>query len=53
MDFKPKYFLQDKAFRRTFDKYQNGLSDTDRNKLRKRFEIFRENVFETDCEPIS
>jgi ribosomal protein S14 len=42
MDFKPKYLLQDKAFKRTFSKYRNRLSDTDRSKLRKRFEICRE-----------
>ena len=46
MDFKPKYLLQDKTFRRTFSKYRNGLSETDRSKLRKRFELFRENVFD-------
>ncbi len=47
MDFKPKYLLQDKAFERTFAKYRNRLSDADRSKLRKRFEIFRENVFDS------
>ena len=46
MDFKPKYLLQDKTFKTTFNKYRNNLSETDRNKLRKRFEIFRENVFD-------
>jgi hypothetical protein len=40
MDFKPKYLLQDKTFKKTFKKYRNGLSETDRSKLRERFEIF-------------
>jgi mRNA-degrading endonuclease YafQ of YafQ-DinJ toxin-antitoxin module len=46
MDFKPQYLLQDKTFKRTFNRYRNSLSETDRNKLRKRFEIFTENVFD-------
>ena len=46
MCFKPKYLLQDKTFKRTFNKYRNGLSETDRNKLKKRFETFAENVFD-------
>ena len=46
MNFKPKYVIQDKAFKRAFNKYRNRWSDTDRSKLRKRFEIFRENVFD-------
>ena len=47
MDFKPKYLLQDKTFKRTFNKYRNSLSETDRSKLKKRFEMFRENVFDS------
>lgn len=46
MDFKPKYLLQDKAFKRTFGKYRDRLSDTGRRKLKERFEIFQENVFD-------
>jgi len=46
IDFKPKYLLQDKTFKKTFNKYRNNLSEPDRSKLRKRFEIFRENVFD-------
>jgi mRNA-degrading endonuclease YafQ of YafQ-DinJ toxin-antitoxin module len=46
MNFQPKYLLQDKTFKRTFNKYRNSLNDSDRSKLRKRFEIFRENVFD-------
>jgi mRNA-degrading endonuclease YafQ of YafQ-DinJ toxin-antitoxin module len=47
MDFKPKYLLQDRTFKKTFNKYRNNLSETDRNKLRKLFEIFRENAFDS------
>jgi len=46
MDFKPKHLLLDKTFKRTFNKFRNSLSKKDRTKLRKRFEIFRENVFD-------
>jgi mRNA-degrading endonuclease YafQ of YafQ-DinJ toxin-antitoxin module len=46
MDFKPKYLLQDRTFKRIFNKYRNSLSETDRSKLKKRFEMFRENVFD-------
>ena len=46
MDFKPKHLLLDKTFKRTFNKYRNSLSKKDRTKIRKRFEIFRENVFD-------
>jgi mRNA-degrading endonuclease YafQ of YafQ-DinJ toxin-antitoxin module len=43
---KPKYLLTDKAFERTFNRYKSNLSDTDRKKLKKQFEIFREDVFD-------
>jgi mRNA-degrading endonuclease YafQ of YafQ-DinJ toxin-antitoxin module len=46
MDLKPKYVLQDKTFERTFKKYRNSLNETDRRKLRKRFEVFKENAFD-------
>jgi mRNA-degrading endonuclease YafQ of YafQ-DinJ toxin-antitoxin module len=46
MNLQPKYLIQDKAFKRSFNKYRNCLNDSDRRKLRKRFEIFRENVFD-------
>jgi mRNA-degrading endonuclease YafQ of YafQ-DinJ toxin-antitoxin module len=43
---KPKYFLADKTFERTFHKYKNALSETERKKLKKQFEIFREDIFD-------
>ena len=43
---KPKYFLADKTFERTFGKYKNSLSDTDRRKLKRQFDIFREDIFD-------
>jgi mRNA-degrading endonuclease YafQ of YafQ-DinJ toxin-antitoxin module len=43
---KPKYFLYDKAFGRTLGKYKNSLNETDLRKLKKQFEIFREDIFD-------
>jgi mRNA-degrading endonuclease YafQ of YafQ-DinJ toxin-antitoxin module len=43
---KPKYFLTDKAFDRTFNKYKNSLSEADRRKLKKQFEVFKEDIFD-------
>ncbi len=43
---KPKYFLYDRAFDKAFNKYKLGLSEAERKKLKKQFEIFREDVFD-------
>jgi mRNA-degrading endonuclease YafQ of YafQ-DinJ toxin-antitoxin module len=43
---KPKYFLADKIFERIFSKYKNKLSDTDRRRLKRQFEIFKEDIFD-------
>jgi mRNA-degrading endonuclease YafQ of YafQ-DinJ toxin-antitoxin module len=43
---KPKYLVFDKAFEKAFDKYKQGLSDRERERLRSRFELFAKNVFD-------
>jgi mRNA-degrading endonuclease YafQ of YafQ-DinJ toxin-antitoxin module len=43
---KPKYFLADKTFDKTFNKHKNALGETDRRKLKKQFEIFKEDIFD-------
>jgi addiction module RelE/StbE family toxin len=43
---KPKYISYDSAFEKKFKKYKNQLSDTGRQRLKKRLEFFRENVFD-------
>jgi mRNA-degrading endonuclease YafQ of YafQ-DinJ toxin-antitoxin module len=43
---KPKYLIYDKAFDKAFSKYKLGLGNTDRKKLKKQFEIFREDMFD-------
>jgi hypothetical protein len=43
---KPKYFLTDKSFEKTFNRYKKSLNEADHRKLKKQFEIFREDVFD-------
>ncbi|MBI4651506.1 type II toxin-antitoxin system YafQ family toxin [Candidatus Desantisbacteria bacterium] len=43
---KPKYFRYDAAFEKKFEKYKNQITDSERQKLKKRFEIFKENIFD-------
>lgn len=43
---KPKYLLADKTFERTFTKYKSALDEPDRKKLKRQFEIFREDMFD-------
>ena len=43
---KPKYILYDAAFEKKFKKYKSRLSDLERQKLKKRLEIFKEDVFD-------
>ena len=43
---KPKYFLIDKAFEKTFNKYKNSLNEADHRKLKRQFEIFKEDIFD-------
>ena len=46
---KPKYISYDKAFEKKFEKYKSKLTDGEKDKLRKRFEIFKENILLDDC----
>mgnify|MGYP001558539373 CR=1 FL=1 len=43
---KPKYISYDAAFEKKFKKYKNQLTDTERQRIKNRLEIFRENVFD-------
>ena len=43
---KPTYFLYDDAFEKTLAKYKSSLNQTERNRFRKQFEIFKEDMFD-------
>lgn len=43
---KPKYIFYDKAFEKKFDRYKSQLTNAEKEKLKKRFEIFKNNVFD-------
>lgn len=43
---KPKYIKYDLAFGKKFEKYKSKLTDSDRQKLKKRLEIFVEDIFD-------
>ncbi len=43
---KPKYISFDAAFERRFKKYKNLLAHNEKERLKKRFEIFKENIFD-------
>lgn len=43
---KPKRIIFDSSFEKKFTKYKSRLTDNERNKLRERFEIFKQNVFD-------
>jgi mRNA-degrading endonuclease YafQ of YafQ-DinJ toxin-antitoxin module len=43
---KPKYIYFDAAFERKFEKYEARLSETERQRLNKRLEIFADDVFD-------
>ena len=47
---KPKYVSYDKAFEKKFEKYKSKLTDGEKDKFRKRFEIFKENIFDKRLE---
>jgi mRNA-degrading endonuclease YafQ of YafQ-DinJ toxin-antitoxin module len=43
---KPKYILYDAAFGKRFDKYKSKLTDSERQRLKQRLAIFKEDVFD-------
>ena len=43
---KPKYIKFDAPFEKRFKKYTSQLSEVERQRLRKRMEIFKEDVFD-------
>lgn len=43
---KPKSIHFDGTFEKHWEKYLKGLTDKQRNRLRKRFTIFREDIFD-------
>jgi mRNA-degrading endonuclease YafQ of YafQ-DinJ toxin-antitoxin module len=43
---KPKYISFDASFEKRFKKYKGQLTNTEREKLKKRLEIFKENIFD-------
>ncbi len=43
---KPKYIKYDATFEKKFRKYTKQLTDTERQRLKKRLEIFKEDVFD-------
>jgi mRNA-degrading endonuclease YafQ of YafQ-DinJ toxin-antitoxin module len=43
---RPKYLTFDRAFEKAFNKYKESLTDTERDKLRSKFEIFVEDIFD-------
>lgn len=43
---KPKYISYDAAFEKKFKKYKNQLTDTGRQRIKNKLEIFREDVFD-------
>ncbi len=44
---KPKYILYDAAFEKRFEKYKNRLTAAEKDKLRKKLRIFKENIFDS------
>jgi len=43
---KPKYIKYDATFEKKFRKYTKQLTDAERQRLKKRLEIFKEDVFD-------
>lgn len=43
---KPKSIIIDSSFEKKFDKYKKHLTEKERAKLRKKFEIFRDDIFD-------
>ena len=43
---KPKYIAFDTAFEKQFDKYKKRLTDAESERLRKRIEIFKDDIFD-------
>jgi mRNA-degrading endonuclease YafQ of YafQ-DinJ toxin-antitoxin module len=43
---KPRYFLYDLGFEKKFEKYKKQLTDTERQKLKARLDIFKEDLFD-------
>ena len=43
---KPGYIQYDAAFERKFDKYKNQLTHSEKQRLKKRLEIFKEDIFD-------
>ena len=43
---KPKYILYDAAFEKKFAKYKSKLTDSERQRLKQRLAIFKEDVFD-------
>jgi len=43
---KPKYISFDTAFEKQFDKYKKRLTEVERDRLRKRMEIFSGDIFD-------
>ena len=43
---RPRYILFDSGFEKEFNKYKAHLTDAERNRLRKRLEIFRDDAFD-------
>jgi addiction module RelE/StbE family toxin len=43
---KPKYFLYDKGFEKKFEKYKKQLADAEIQRLKSKFAIFKENIFD-------
>jgi hypothetical protein len=37
---RPKYFTYDRAFEKAFNRYKESLTDSERGKLKRKFEIF-------------
>lgn len=44
---KPKYILYDAAFEKRFEKYKKRLTDAEKDKLRIKLRIFKENIFDS------
>ncbi len=43
---KPKYFSYDRGFEKKFEKYKKQLTDSERQRLKSKFEIFKEDIFD-------
>ena len=43
---KPKYIEYDASFEKKFEKYKKFLTDSEKQRLRKRMELFKEDVFD-------